>query len=563
MALSVTVHGFMTLTGTQTAGRWGTANIATEDGADTVVYTVPSVGVDYMLLAISITNRAPVTASNVSVAVSSEITPRSYEFVEYNSSLVPSGTLERTQIVASPGDKIFVRWGIPEPRNELRVIDNSIAGAVSPLGVTILPDSTVVIADQLGGDMYLRKLDATGTQTTTAQYTFANSNVVFSPRTSDNIDIVCATTGTDTFYEFSDTLANSQNEGFEYGGVLGYENMTVTDFSVGGANDGVSTADMYKTSSGNGSSHLYTSLNVGGDIETGISVVWPGDVATGSRIKKYTTDNGTDTMLSTGWLDSGSSTPQVLWLTAFDYTTIDWDSYIAVGSLAGPVDDLEPVGHYYYNGNIWVLTANGRLIAVDATDGSVTEQYALGVDGVVGVNYNPGSAAGYGAPRLFHGVGNILFWVSSSGDAAQSTHYLWKYQIGQGLKWVHAIDHGDTSDGSSYAPYYLNTTTDRIYLQMIANEGASPDYHTFLYDILDTEGAVDLVYNNGLRNETIQTVVAQAVATTDLDQDNISYTVTYPTDITADEVDVVTSPLVASSNAAPTERLTTISPTTP
>lgn len=87
MALSVTVHGFMTLTGTQTAGRWGTANIINEDGSDVVVYTVPSVGVDYMILAISITNRAPVTASDVSVAVSSDATPKSYEFIEYQSSL--------------------------------------------------------------------------------------------------------------------------------------------------------------------------------------------------------------------------------------------------------------------------------------------------------------------------------------------------------------------------------------------------------------------------------------------------------------------------------------------
>jgi len=161
MSLSISVYGFMTLTGSQTAGRWATAEITAETGADTMVYEVPNVGVDYMILAVSITNQNAYTASNVSFAVSQDATPRGYEFLEYRSSLVPSGTLERTQIVASAGDKIYVRWGIPVPRNDLRILDNAEAGSVIPMGMTVMPDNAVVAADSVGSAiMYMRNIDA-------------------------------------------------------------------------------------------------------------------------------------------------------------------------------------------------------------------------------------------------------------------------------------------------------------------------------------------------------------------------------------------------------------------
>lgn len=206
----------MTLTGSQTAGRWATAEILTEDGSDTMVYEVPSVGVDYMILAISITNKNPYTASNVSFAVSQDATPRGYEFLEFRSSLVPAGTLERTQIVASAGDKIYVRWGIPTPRNDLRIIDNDTFGEVIPMGMTVMPDNAIVAADSIGGTiMYMRNIDAAGTVDATAQYALATSNTQFAPSTSSTLDVTMTTTTTDTFYEFNAALANTQNEGFE------------------------------------------------------------------------------------------------------------------------------------------------------------------------------------------------------------------------------------------------------------------------------------------------------------------------------------------------------------
>jgi hypothetical protein len=562
MALSVTVHGFMTLTGTQTAGRWGTANITTEDGADTVVYTVPNVGVDYMILAVSITNRAPVSASNVSVAISSEVTPRSYEFIEYNSSLVPSGTLERTQIMASPGDKIFVRWGVPAPRHQLRVIDNGISSSVVPMGITILPDSTAIVADCIGTNLaYLRKIDATGTEVGSAQYTFpgANSNVLFAPRTSDNLDIMCATTGADTFYEFNSGLANVQDEGFVYSGGSGYENMVATDFVVGGANNGTSTFDLYRTSNWQGNSQLYTSSATAGDIETGISVVWQGDLATGARVKKYTTDNGSDTMLSTGYADQGTGTNKVLWVTALNNTSVIWESYIALGNTDTPAEDLEPVGHYYWQGNLWILTGNGRLISVDTTDGTVAQEFVCGVDGETGEVF--GGVDQTIPTKLFHSIGNSIYWVSTSGDANKERNFIWKYTIGLGLQYVHEIDHNNIAVTGTYTPVYLNSTTDRVYVQMVADvDVGGVQFQSYLYDIQD-EDTVDLEYDDDTTKvETIANVTGIINTGGDVDQNSTQYTIPYPTDITVDETDVATSPLVVDASVLPTIRLVDIEP---
>lgn len=115
MALSVTVHGFLTRIGTQSNGRFATADITTTDGTDTILYTVPSGGgdVDYSILAVSICNRASVSVPQVSVAVASADAPELYEFIEWNTTIVPNGVLERTQILAAPGDRIIVRVGQP------------------------------------------------------------------------------------------------------------------------------------------------------------------------------------------------------------------------------------------------------------------------------------------------------------------------------------------------------------------------------------------------------------------------------------------------------------------
>lgn len=114
MAASVTVHGFtVRASGTQFNGRFATADITTTDGSDTLVYTVPGGDVEYAILAVSVCNRADTSLEQVSIAVSTTATPTLPEFVEWNTTLVPHGVLERTQIIAAAGDNIVVRVGQP------------------------------------------------------------------------------------------------------------------------------------------------------------------------------------------------------------------------------------------------------------------------------------------------------------------------------------------------------------------------------------------------------------------------------------------------------------------
>jgi len=114
MALSVTVHGIPVKAGIVMAGRLATADITTTDGTEYVVYTVPTVtdfDWDYLVFSISVCNRAATTATNVGVAISTLDTPTASEYIENSASIVPNGVLERTQLVASPGDRIVVRVG--------------------------------------------------------------------------------------------------------------------------------------------------------------------------------------------------------------------------------------------------------------------------------------------------------------------------------------------------------------------------------------------------------------------------------------------------------------------
>ena len=555
MALSISVYGFMTLTGTQTAGRWATSEILTETGADTLVYTVPSSGVDYMILAVSITNKAAVTASNVSLAISQDATPRGYEFLEFKSSLVPSGTLERTQIVASAGDKIYVRWGVPVPRNELRIIDNGQTGSVYPLGMAVMPDNAIVVADQIDSinALYLRNIDAAGTVDSTAQYTLSSPHAMIAPSTSSTLDVTMTTTDTDIFYEFSNALANTQNEGFVYTGVNGYEAFITTDLRIGGANDGTDTFDLYKTASAAGASGLYTSATTLGDIETGISVVWPGDAVSGERVKLFTTDNGTDQMLSVGYVNEGTSTRRKMWTTALDSTTKYWDSFLDQGA-----DDVIPVGAYYWQGSLWVLTDLGYLVQMDATDGTITNEYTLSITGESDMTFGSTNATATGG-RLFYALGNTLYFTSSSAanGANKYVNYIWKYTIGVGVRSIKKLDLQSSVTGT-YTMKYLVATSDRIYLQMQAeyeNTG-NTEYYSYLYDILDSN-LITANYNDGLKTDTLTTVDAAdytVAETTALSHSNNAINILYPTDVSSDLGDVATSPLVVDSSTLPDER---------
>lgn len=548
MSLSISVYGFMTLTGSQTAGRWATAEITAETGADTMVYEVPNVGVDYMILAVSITNQNAYTASNVSFAVSQDATPRGYEFLEYRSSLVPSGTLERTQIVASAGDKIYVRWGIPVPRNDLRILDNAEAGSVIPMGMTVMPDNAVVAADSVGSAiMYMRNIDAAGVVDATAQYTLATSNAMLAPSTSATLDVTMTTTDTDTFYEFNAALQNTQNEGFEYTGASGYEDFVTTDLRVDGTIGGTNTFPLYKTASFSGSSGLWTSNNTLGDIETGISVVWPGAVDTGQRVKLFTTDNGTDTMFSIGYVDSGTSSRKQGWCTAFNGTTKLWDSFLDQGA-----EDAIPVGIYYWAGYVWTLFSDGYLVQLDASDGTIESELTLAITDDPDMTFGNVDTNS----RLFYALGNTLYFTSSrtTEGAAKYVTYIWKYTIGTGVRSIKKLD---TQSGTTgvYTPRFLVATSDRIYLQLQANyeETGVVQNHSYLYDILDST-LITAEYNDGAKTDTLTTVDASnytQAATTVLFHSNNAINIPYPTDVSSDLGDVATSPLSVNSDALP------------
>lgn len=109
MSLSVMVYGFEI--DTNNPGRKGAADVTTEDGSDTIIYTCPVIA-GYAILNISVCNRAGVSANNVSIAVASSDTPADEEFVEWNTTIVPYGVLERTQLTVNGGDRVIVRWGV-------------------------------------------------------------------------------------------------------------------------------------------------------------------------------------------------------------------------------------------------------------------------------------------------------------------------------------------------------------------------------------------------------------------------------------------------------------------
>jgi hypothetical protein len=84
-------------------GRLGTANITTT--TDTTIYTVPSS--TFSVVSVSICNRNTTTAATIRVAICSSATPAAGEYIEYDTSLVASGVVERTGIVMDAG-KILV-----------------------------------------------------------------------------------------------------------------------------------------------------------------------------------------------------------------------------------------------------------------------------------------------------------------------------------------------------------------------------------------------------------------------------------------------------------------------
>lgn len=85
-------------------GRLGTANITTN--ANTTVYTVPTS--TFAVVSVNVVNRSSSATAQIRIAVSSSATPGNDEWIEYDSSIVANGVLERTGIVVDAGKLIVI-----------------------------------------------------------------------------------------------------------------------------------------------------------------------------------------------------------------------------------------------------------------------------------------------------------------------------------------------------------------------------------------------------------------------------------------------------------------------
>ena len=92
-------------------GRLGTANITTT--SNTTIYTVPAS--TFSVVSVSICNRNSTTAATIRVAVASSASPAADEWIEYDTSLVASGVLERTGLVMKATEVLVVQVSSATP----------------------------------------------------------------------------------------------------------------------------------------------------------------------------------------------------------------------------------------------------------------------------------------------------------------------------------------------------------------------------------------------------------------------------------------------------------------
>ena len=92
-------------------GRLGTANITTT--SNTTIYTVPSS--TFSVVSVSVCNRNSSTAATIRIAVASSGSPGPDEYIEYDTSLVASGVVERTGLVMKTGDYLVVQVSSATP----------------------------------------------------------------------------------------------------------------------------------------------------------------------------------------------------------------------------------------------------------------------------------------------------------------------------------------------------------------------------------------------------------------------------------------------------------------
>jgi hypothetical protein len=92
-------------------GRLGTANITTTSANS--VYTVPAA--TFSVVSVNIVNRSSSAAALIRLAVSTSASPGLDEWIEFDSSLVANGVLERTGIVIDTGELIVVQTTTSTP----------------------------------------------------------------------------------------------------------------------------------------------------------------------------------------------------------------------------------------------------------------------------------------------------------------------------------------------------------------------------------------------------------------------------------------------------------------
>ena len=92
-------------------GRLGTANITTT--ANTTIYTVPAS--TFSVVSVSVCNRNSSTAATIRIAVASSASPQADEWIEYDTSIVASGVLERTGLVLAATQVLVVQISSATP----------------------------------------------------------------------------------------------------------------------------------------------------------------------------------------------------------------------------------------------------------------------------------------------------------------------------------------------------------------------------------------------------------------------------------------------------------------
>ena len=92
-------------------GRLGTANITST--ANTSIYTVPAS--TFSVVSVSICNRNTTTAATIRLAICSSASPAVDEYIEYDTSLVATGVVERTGLVLDAGKILVVQVSSASP----------------------------------------------------------------------------------------------------------------------------------------------------------------------------------------------------------------------------------------------------------------------------------------------------------------------------------------------------------------------------------------------------------------------------------------------------------------